>query len=56
VIPACGALGLDRSAGKLHILGHVWLGLTPDFQYDFNPSGESNSDAAVLGGQIVVDF
>lgn len=30
-----------------------WLGITPDFQYVFNPSGGSSSnDAAVFGGQI----
>jgi porin len=34
-----------------------WLGLTPDFQYVFNPNGgSSNNDAAVLGGQILVNF
>ncbi len=34
-----------------------WLGLTPDFQYIFNPSGGSSSNnAAVLGGQIMVNF
>jgi porin len=34
-----------------------WLGLTPDFQYVFNPSGgSSNNDAAVFGGQINLIF
>lgn len=34
-----------------------WLGLTPSFQYVFNPSGGgSNDDAAVFGGQILVNF
>ena len=33
-----------------------WLGLTPDFQYVFNPGGASNNDAAVFGGQIMINF
>ena len=34
-----------------------WLGLTPDFQYVFNPGGASSDDAAaVFGGQIMVNF
>jgi porin len=34
-----------------------WLGLTPDFQYVFNPNGGgSNDDVAVFGGQILVNF
>jgi carbohydrate-selective porin OprB len=34
-----------------------WLGLTPDFQYVFNANGGgSNNDAAVFGGQILVNF
>lgn len=34
-----------------------WLGITPDFQYVFNPSGGSSSnDAAVFGGQVLVNF
>jgi carbohydrate-selective porin OprB len=35
----------------------AWLSLTPVFQYVFNPSGDgSNNDAAVFGGQILVNF
>lgn len=34
-----------------------WLGITPDFQYVFNPlGGSSKNDAAVLGGQILIAF
>ncbi len=34
-----------------------WLGITPDLQYVFNPDGSSsNDDAAVVGGQIMVNF
>jgi porin len=34
-----------------------WLGLTPDLQYVFNPGGgSSTNDAAVFGGQIMVNF
>ena len=34
-----------------------WLGITPDFQYVFNPGGgSSDDDAAVFGGQIMVNF
>ena len=34
-----------------------WLGVTPDFQYVFNPGGGgSDNDAAVFGGQIMVNF
>jgi porin len=34
-----------------------WLGVTPDFQYVFNPSGNSSSnDAAVLGAQFLMLF
>ena len=34
-----------------------WLGITPDLQYVFNPGGgSSNDDAAVVGGQIMVNF
>jgi carbohydrate-selective porin OprB len=34
-----------------------WLGITPDFQYVFNPGGNrSNNDAALFGGQIMVNF
>jgi carbohydrate-selective porin OprB len=34
-----------------------WLGITPDFQYVFNPlGGPSKNDAAVFGGQILIIF
>lgn len=34
-----------------------WLGLTPSFQYVCNPNGGgSDDDAAVFGGQILVNF
>ncbi|MBK8174370.1 MAG: carbohydrate porin [Rhodospirillales bacterium] len=34
-----------------------WLGITPDFQYVFNPmGGASKNDAAVFGGQILIVF
>ena len=34
-----------------------WLGVTPDFQYVFNPSGGSSSkNAAVFGTQFQISF
>lgn len=34
-----------------------WLGITPDFQYVFNPLGNADiDDAAVFGGQVMVIF
>lgn len=34
-----------------------WLGITPDFQYVFNPLGNADTDdAAVFGGQVMVIF
>jgi len=61
----CGKLSSDQQGTTSETVLEVnytfwatpWLGVTPDFQYVFNPSGgSSNSDAAVFGGQINVIF